>query len=550
MHPRRRTARWLAIVAALVLVVGACGDDDDGDGGTASPTSVAGGQGTTTSAGPATTAEPDDFDPAGVLRVGDLLAATGGGINFDPINNTAYASWRYMKAIYGSLLTRNADGSYRPDLATDWEIVDPRTVELDLREGVQFQDGTPFDAEAVRFNLIRARDAAAQSFSFSAELKLLDDVEIVDAHKVRLKLREPVAGWLFSAGRPFFSSPETLMPSPAAVQAGLATKPVGAGAFEFVSYTPESELVLQKSDTYWDADNVRLAEVRFVYVAPGPAQSLALRSGEVDIIANLSSSQVPEIESVDDLEVEATVTGRQFWAIYFCKAIPPFDDVRIRKALNYAIDREAIIAAAFRGFGEPIDGLLPEGHPFHVPELDDHFAYDPDRARQLLAEAGAENVEFTLMYSPSSVPGDTIAEILRSQLAEVGMTVNFRPVQNLVAEFFAVPNVANGALTPGNDYGITDLTPGGIGNACAYDNPTLNALVADIKAALPDSDEQYDLIAEYQRYIVEDEALVAWLVWTAEVFGWQDERVDGVDYQLGPFPAPRELLLSSLYIER
>src|SRR5439155_25787929 len=105
----------------------------------------------------------------------------------DPVGPNAYTSWRYMRTIYGSLVLRNPDGTYKPDLATAWKVVDPQTVDLDLRQGVTFQDGTPFDAEAVKFNLLRVKDAAPKSTSLSIEAKYLQDVELLSSNKARIK---------------------------------------------------------------------------------------------------------------------------------------------------------------------------------------------------------------------------------------------------------------------------------------------------------------------------------------------------------------------------
>lgn len=539
-----RTRRLFgAVLISAALIAAACGDDDDdgGTGGTGSATTVGSSTGPTTSAAPS-------FDPNGVLRIGDGLAAAT-GIEFDPTGQNAFSSWAYSRAIYGSLMIRRPDGTYEPDLATAWRIVDPQTVELDLRTGVTFHDGTPFNAEAAKFNLMRAKEAAPRSASFSAEAKFLQDVEIVSDQKIRLKMTEPVAGWMFSAGRPFFSSPETLMPSPTAIRAGtLAQKPVGAGPFTFESYAREAKLVLKKNPNYWNASKVRLAGLEFVRVDQGAAQINGLRAGDLDI-QNLPSSLLNEIKGASNITVESKVTGNQFWAIYLCKSIPPFNDVRVRKALALAIDRTAINNVIFRGEIEPATGVLPKQHRFYDRSLDGYNNYNPDEAKRLLAQAGVSNMTFTIMHGTTSFPGADLAEVIRVQLEKVGVTMKVTPVQNVVAQFFRVPGAANAVLTPGNDYGITDLTPGGIGNACAYNDPDLNALVAKIKAAQPESQAQKDLINQYQKYIL-DQGLITWLIWDTEVFAWNTNRVGGVDYLLGLFPGPRLVYYDRLFIKK
>ncbi|MGE0878492.1 MAG: ABC transporter substrate-binding protein [Acidimicrobiia bacterium] len=546
---RIRKAAAVAVLASVALIAAACGDDSDSSDSNDTAAATTGAAGATTSASDAakTTAAPA-FDPNGVLKVGDGLAAAT-GIEFDPIGANAYTSWAYSRAIYGSLLNRRPDGTYEPELATAWKVVDTQTVELDLRQGVTFQDGTPFNAEAVKFNLMRAKDVAAKSFSFSAEAKYLQDVTALGDNKVSLKFSEPVTGWLFSAGRPFFSSPETLMPSPAAIKAGtLASKPVGAGAFVFDHYTRDAELVLKKSPTYWNAANVKLAGIQFVKVAQGAAQVNGMRAGDIDIV-NLPSNMLEQIKGASNVTVESKVTGNQFWALYLCKNIAPFNDVKVRQALALAIDRTALNNVIFKGNIEPATGVLPKQHRFYDKTLEGYNTYNVDRAKQLLAQAGVSNLTFTTMYGTTSVPGADLGEVIRVQLERAGITMKLQPVTNVVAQFFGVPGAANAVLTPGNDYGITDLTPGGIGNACQYNDPDLNALVAKIKAAAPESQTQKDLVNQYQKYIL-DQGLITWLIWDTEVFAYNTNRVGGVDYLLGLFPGPRQIYYDRLFIKK
>ena len=374
------------LLATVVLVgVAACGDDDEGAG---APTSADDRPATTASSTPAsdqstpsTEAAAEEFDPEGVLRIGAELDQSRGGLELDPVNPISSGTHQYLYPIYGSLLQRAADGSWEPDLATDWEVIDAQTVELGLRTGVTFQDGTPFDAEAVRFNLDRARQAPTGAMS--TEIRYLDTIEVVDPATVRLHFNQPVSGWLFNAERAFFGSVETLMASPTAATTGdLSTNPVGAGAFRFVRYTPGQEYVVEKNPDYWDADDVRLGGIHLGLHGrgAGAAQRPAHRRRRPDLGRHRRPGAGAGVVPRDP--VDAEVTGNRLWSIYLCKSRPPFDDVRVRQALNLAVDREAIIEVMFAGVGEPMTGgTWPSGSPFYVSALEGHYDRDVDEAK-------------------------------------------------------------------------------------------------------------------------------------------------------------------------
>lgn len=513
-----------ALIVVSALLIAACGTSADENSSKAE-----GGAADTTS--------------GDTVKIGDSLSAPSGGVSFDPISPGAATSWRYMHLLYGSLLTRNVDGSYDADLATNWDIVDDFTVSLELRDGVSFTDGTEFNAEAVRFNILRALEAEEESYSVSDSLKDVEDVEIVDNLNVQIHLSEPVAAWLFEADRPFFSSVETLMPSPASIDT-IDAAPVGAGAYILDEYADEEKLSATKNPDYWGADDVGFERVEFTYLAPGTSQIVALRSGDVDIV-NLPSSALSEVTDIEGVEVVDEVEGSMFWAIYMCKDRPPFDDVRVRRAFNYALNRDAVVDLALGGTGEPATGFLPPAHRFNDPELDSYYDQDLDEVETLLEDAGVKDLSLDVMYKLATPAAESVGEVLRSQLAESGITMNPVGVQDVVSEFFSVPGAAAGIITTGNGYGFSDLVPGSIGNACNFDDPTLNSLVADIKKAEPDSDQQEKLMADAQKYVL-DEALITWLAWDSDVTAFQSDRLAEVAFQLGKWAGPKEILVKGL----
>jgi ABC-type transport system substrate-binding protein len=226
--PPRRRRRLLAALAAAALttVLAACGsDDDDADEAPSDVDSDA-------TAGDSGTAPADegDFDPEGVLRVGVPIAAGSDMFTTDPGKTMHHNAMDFNRLIYEPLLRPLGQGQFEPALATSWEVVDPNTIELELREGVTFQDDTPVDAEAVAFSILRNRDSGDVTFR-RPELQTISDVVATGPLSVRITFSEPWAGAFVHQ----LSTIETLIASPTAAEAGLLeTTAVGAGPFKLV----------------------------------------------------------------------------------------------------------------------------------------------------------------------------------------------------------------------------------------------------------------------------------------------------------------------------
>jgi peptide/nickel transport system substrate-binding protein len=528
----------LATAFTLALVVAACGGDDDeaeptvttaSSAASASATAAAttAEVGTTADAASPTTASDEAFDPDGVVKIGiDLAANTNAA--WDPVQS--FSNFDTMRLVYDTFLRNNTDGSYAPGLARSWEIVDGSTLALELQPDVTFSDGAPFDGEAVKTGLLR--NATAEARGFRAEVKALQDVIVDDATHVTLKFSTPVAGsWLS-----LLASGEGMIPSPQALAAGvdLNTSPVGAGPFVLESSTPEDRAILTKNPTYFEADQIKLAGIEFVHVVDPAAQSTAIRSGAVDLLPQISSTAlVSELESADGIDVTSASSGNAWHTVFLCKSQPPFDDVRVRQALNFAVDREALSEALYGKVAPPVEGSWPAGHPFHDPALERMYSYDPDEARRLLAEAGYTDdnkLQFTSFYTAGN--GQRVMEILQAQYADVGIEMELRQTQDLFGDFLTSakePAAYVGMQRQGTGkitriYGATSPT-----NVCQYNNPDLESTMAALAAtdqATP-SQDAVDLWFQAQQ-IVQSEALSVFLIFLDEASAWVD-NVGGVE---------------------
>jgi len=502
----RRSKRFpaLVVVLAMALVGAACGDDDDGGGGaqdTTAPaaTSAPGGTG----GGATTTAPaPDDVDPDGVLRTYSDLASQGGHL-FDGTKVGIASMTAPHALVLGTLFRVNVDGSWEPELAESAEIVDPNTVRVVLREGVQFSDGTPYDAEAFKFNVERNRDA--KHVNLSTELQEIENVTVENPTTATIHLKTPIAGAVYDR-LPYV---DFMFNSPTAIRAGqdVSTQPVGAGPFLLTARETGRIYRYEKNPNYWNADNIRLAGVEIIHAEPGQGPINAIQAGDVDVSGSAFSYEQSKAIAGSGWEIETSVTDNIMLWGQWCKSRPPFEDVRVRQAINYAIDRDAINQAVYDGNGEPMWGFFASESPLHDESLDGFYAYDPEKAKQLLAEAGQTDLTFDSFFTPGA--SQRAVEIIQAQLAEIGVTLNPKPLlssQDFFPDATGAPINIFQLERTGIQKVARTLVPGSVGNICNWNDPELNELVNQIKALDPESSDAVSLWADLQRNTLEKAA--------------------------------------------
>ena len=496
MRPSGRRRRWLlGGLLVLGMVAQACGDDggsSSSSSGSGSDTSAASGGAPTSAAGGSTTAQPEDVDPNGVLRVAvDLTSA--GGVNLDPVEMNQPTDFHIHYNIFDTLLRQQEDGSYEPGLAKEAVIVDPSTITVELHDGITFQDGTPLDAEAVKFSIERnAATNKVQTFRM-AELGQLDTIEVHDPLNLTIRLKQPVAGSFYN----LLAHNETLVVSPTAVRNGtdLNVTPVGAGPFMVESYERESLLRLVKWDGYFQADRIKLAGIDYVQVS---AQNMvtALRSNTVDA-AYITANVASQLRG-GGVEVRSERSPNSVaWVSLQCDTVPALMDVRVRQALNYATDKEAINAAIFNGAGEPMSQMWTSDTPYFNQEIAPRYDHDVERAKQLLAEAGHADLSLTMAVLQGQ--GQRMAELLQAQWAEAGIDVALQPVANVIQEYYldrssnAMPTTQTRMWT---DKITRNFSPGSTGHTCRIEDPEFQAKVRELQGFPPDSEEAASLWKE------------------------------------------------------
>jgi ABC-type transport system substrate-binding protein len=472
------------LVLALAVIAAACGDDDDDTGGAATETS--GSTATTTggtaqapsptAASTSSTAPVENFDPAGVLVYGQDLTGSGTSGRLQPSLSTAICDFGVMDPIFSTLIHRNGTtGNLEPELAETWEAPDPSTFRFTLRSGLEFSDGTPLDAAAAVRGLAENRASKAQ---VATALAPIDTITAVDATTVEIKFKSPLAGtFAFTlAGR------EGMIPAASSTD----TAPVGAGPFKFVSQTAGDNVELTKNPDYWNAAAIKLGGVKFQNVTQGPPAANALIAGDIDMF--LGSPDVNKaVEGKSGFTI-AEQPGGAYWKINYNLAAAPFDNLAFRQAVNYAIDRQAIVDALFQGDAEV--AWQPYNSTFfgHDTSADDLYPHDVAKAKAKLQEAGvAEGTKIELMFPANNATFQRFTDLLVANLQEIGLQVDTFPSTDLVREYFQEKQHASEATLwpPRPDPSVTisaQWTAGAFANPGNYSAPDLDSQLTAVRS--------------------------------------------------------------------
>lgn len=435
---RRTLASGLAFVLAAGLIVACGGDDDDASDGT---TTVAGDDAATESpnesapddAEPATTDgtdepaadEPADTEPAseeqpsGTLRIAEFAPVA----TYDPAGAQTSQS-AYLYPVYDTLTRQNAALELEPSLATAWEATDPTTWRFELRDDVVFHDGTPFDGEAVKANL--ERQAAVEGNPNASVFATLEGVDVVDQYTVDVRFSEPAPAFPLE-----MSMVMGMMASPAALDTDLTRAPAGSGPWIWSAADSQAGVVevFDLNPDYWAPADQGVERIEVHTIADNNARLNAVLAGDVDMAATVRDTQIAQAQA--EGLVTASVSAYLPFLIIVDREgerFPPLADVRVRQAIGYAIDREGFLQAVHAGQGYAIGGFYgPDFPQWHAPELDDAYAHDLERARELMEEAGyADGFDLEMPVMPNiQAPVEAIVQML----GQIGIRVTLDQIQ-------------------------------------------------------------------------------------------------------------------------
>ena len=320
-----------------------------------------------------------------------------------------------------------------PGLAESWKFPDTKSLVLNLRSGVQFHDGTPFDAEAVKFNLERNRTDARSSIK--ADLATVDSIEVTGPLQVTLKLKQPD-----SALPLILSDRAGMMCSPKAVKElgkDHDRKPVGSGPYRCTGWNDNEKVTYVRNDKYWKGPSL-LDGMEFAVIAETNTGLRSVVAGQNDFVYFLSPQQKTVIDRAKNL---TAVTGPTLYCVqmFLNYGRAPLDSPKIRLAINHAIDRTVFSKATMGGLAEPAWMALPSAHWAYDAKLANGWPYDPDKAKKLVAEAGFPNGIDMTFLGYSDQRSQQRQEVLMEQLAKGGIRVKWQTgsIPEMSAAFFA-----------------------------------------------------------------------------------------------------------------
>ncbi|MDG4797945.1 ABC transporter substrate-binding protein [Micromonospora sp. WMMD1082] len=447
-----------------------------------------------------------DVDGADGASAGGVLTAAIGGEpdQLDPHKTSAYYSFQVLENVYDTLVEPDANLEMKPSLATGWTTSDDQlTWTFTLREGVTFSDGAPLTAEDVVYSYNRIID---EKLNTAYKFGTVKSVTAPDPTTVVVALDAPTPNLLANLG----GFKGVAIVQKANVESGeVTTKPVGSGPFAIGSYTSGDNIRLVRNDNYW-GEKPKLDGVTFTFVSDPTVALQNLRGGEVQWTDNLPPQQVPALLDGDDPTVQS-IPSTDYWYLALNQARKPYDDVNVRRAIAFALDREAITKAAKFGLATVNQAAIPQNSAFHYEYAP--YSHDVNQARQLLDQAGVSGLSMDLMVTSEYPETVTAAQVIASQLAGVGITVKIRTLD--FAQWLDEQGGGNfdsfmlgwlGNIDPDEFY-YAQHHSGGTFNFHKYRNPAVDRLLDQARTETDQAarKQQYDQVA---KQIVDDASYI------------------------------------------
>ncbi len=420
--------------------------------------------------------------------------------------NAQNVSWQ----LFDSLVWANEQNVIEPALAERWDVSeDGREYTFFLREGVEFHNGEPFNADAVVYSWERG---IQPHIEWSDRWARAESVERVDEYTVRITTAEPDPLLLGVMAQHWNMVPPLYTQEVG--DDGFGAAPVGTGPFQFVEWVREDRVVLERNDSYWREGLPLVDRVVFRPIPESSTRMAAIQTGEIDIVNRLSFEQADALERVNDVDVVTYPIDRVFY-IAFNNLTTGIDqptmDPRVRRAMNYAVDRQAIIDSLFGGRAQLATGLMTSSNLGYDPSVEP-FPFDPDRARELLAEAGyPDGFEIGFAAPAGAYTNfEQVAEAVQGYLAEVGIVTELDIIESgrfwdLEAEK-QLPPLFGDSWSERSGESLPRLR-GALGgwdaSFSAWSDPVIDDLLDRISVTI-DQDERAALYRELHRYMQDD----------------------------------------------
>lgn len=465
----------------------------------------------------------------------------------DPHDSGSIWTFRSILPICDTLTWQDAKGNVGPGLATGWSVARDGTVwTFKLRTGVTFHDGTPFNAESVKFTLDRMLEKKNAGFGQIAEY---DSSEVVDATTVRVKTKKPYAPFLTGLGNPF-----TSIVSPAAARKlgrDFGTQPVGTGPYVFKEWVRQDHLTVTRNLAYaWAPPGLPrggrtpAATVLIRFIPEEQTRVGALEGGEVDVIENVPAQEVARLLKTGKYRVVRTPQTGAPWHINMNVRKAPTDDLRVRQAIIHAVDQKAIVETLYFGIGQPAFGPLTRSTFGYDPRVERLYKHDPERAKKLLDEAGwkagpdgmrqKDGRRLSVVFQVIAAGGyDATATMVQTHLQAVGIHAELRLLER--ARMFSDANKGEHNLglkfwlTADPEFLRLHFRSTNIGNWnwSMYSDPKMDALL-DEGASTLDATKRAQIYGEIQHKIMREALLVP--LFDAEYVTGLAARVQGLEF--------------------
>lgn len=405
--------------------------------------------------------------------------------------------------VYNNLVEMDtAAGELVPALAESWDAVSPTEYVFHLRQGVKFHDGSDFTAKDIEFTFMRALEQPTAA----AKISTLDHVEVIDDYTVKFILNAPDADLLYRLpdGRLSVLS-KTAFDNMSAEEANK----IGTGPYKYVEVVMGDHVTVTRNDEYWGGP-AKTKNIVFQELPEKSARLIALQSGDVDIISGPAASDRHYIEEDSSLNY-VTYPGANLRYFAFNTTEKPFDDVRVRQAIAYGINREEYIAVAYNGDAVEVNNMMNPINEFYADV--DGYTYDPEKAKSLLAEAGYSDGDIVINLTGKQEDADvSFGTIFQSQMKAIGITVNVNLVETAAFNAMIVPNSGEdwqvkvdgwgGYITgPDNAFRFLYYSTNS-GNSAALNDPDVDAML-DKGASTPDKETRMGIYKDLQEKVLD-----------------------------------------------
>lgn len=444
----------------------------------------------------------------------------------DPRNGSSTITASILASLYSTLVKTDPTGAIVCDAAESYEQVDDTTWHFTLRQDVYFTNGDQMTANDVAYTINSLRDSE-KNYALSGDFSFMQ-VEVLGDFEFNI-----ITDYAFPS-LPLRLNYIKIIPADYVEEVGdegFAEAPIGSGPFKFVSWTKDQSVVLEKNPDYY-GEVPQIDQLIFEVIPEAADRVAALQAGEVDIICNVPTTQAEYLQSLDGITVVGQPSTRVVWLQFnLVGEETPLDDIRVRQAMNYAVDRDALIAGVLDGYAVKVASISTPEYEGYDPDVQG-YTYDPDQARQLLADAGyADGFTIECSVSPGPLNGTDVVQAIAGQLAEVGINMTITEVDSAtqreqIGAGTVAPAFLQGLGGPYCDINLIasiGFTEGA--RYCTWVDQEFMDLAAQAASEM-DADVRAELFSQMQQMMV-DKAPALWLYQQDTLYAYNSAKVQG-----------------------